>query len=136
MAIISTTKTSLKTNSKPFILRSLLYGLLFASFCKCSSPVGYESDSVLSQYDRYVVHGYVKSNDKPVVNVNVKFYVKCYNYSVYETTYINKTNYNGYYRFNVYFEEYNYKYFTIYCNGKRAEGQIYFGKVEQIDINL
>lgn len=126
-----------KINNTPHrFLYRLLGGITILLFYGCGSPVDYEAGSVQAQYDSYIVHGYVTRNGNPVVNQEVRIYIRDYRYSSYETTYTNDTNYRGYYRFTVYFKEYNYRYYTLYCQNQQAEGRVFFGRTDRIDFEL
>jgi len=113
----------------------LLYGLLIA-LNGCSNPTGFDLNKPYAQYDRYIVSGYVYENGLAVCNKSVWMYIKDYKYSPWQTMFECKTNYQGYYRFTVDYEDWNYYYYNLTCGLKQVNSRIIFGKMERIDFEL
>lgn len=111
----------------------MLYGLIFACL-GCSNPVGY--DKPVSDINQYVVYGYVTQSGLALVNKSVYIYIKDYSYAMWQCTFECKTNYRGYYRITVTFDDWNNFYYNLTCGLKQKNSKIVFGTIERIDFEL
>ncbi len=123
---------------KKYDISQYLMIVLTGFLISCTSPTELEldPDRSLPQNNTYIVEEYVTQDGKPQVSQTVYLYIKDYQYTRHQTTFTCVTNFQGFYRFTVTYNDWNYILASLSTSGIYKNIKIRFGKVARVDFEL